>query len=309
MTKIVVIEKESLTPEEFEKVSQLSINQIIEHYPDLLIKAINNSISVQNIQQQLGLQDTNNRARKCIKDFAEENNIQIPLYKANAHPVNQTKISKEDILKRFVKGDIHLGTKILYWVKKYDLVEYRCAGDECQLTSMVWGSKEVPLELDHINGDNADNRLENLRFLCPICHRLTDTHGGKNKTYKNKALRQCRDCGELKQEGKYCNDCLEKRNNDSDIPNIKVLCEEVKQSSITKVASKYNISRETLGKVVKNPENYSVYPVTKIIKGSYPPLHELIEMIEQHGMKYTEQKVGVNKYSIDRYLERRGIKL
>lgn len=174
---------------------------------------------------------------------------------------------------------------------------------------MTWGSKEIPLELDHINGDNTDNRLENLRFLCPICHRLTDTHGGKNKKYKNKALRQCRECGELKKEGKYCNDCLGKRQRNSDIPSVQVLCEEAKQSSITKVANTYGISRETLGKVIKNPEKYSVYPTTQIIRGNYPPLHKLIEMIETHGMKYAEQKVGVNKYSIDRYLERRGIKL
>lgn len=135
----------------------MSINQIIQHYPDILIKVINNSISIQNIQQQLGLQATNNRARKCIRNFAEQNDIVLPSYQAKSHPANQTKISKEDILKRFIKGDIHYGTKILYWVKKYDLVKYECAGEECQLTSMKWGSKEVPLELDHINGDNADN--------------------------------------------------------------------------------------------------------------------------------------------------------
>lgn len=289
----------------------MSINQIIEHYPDLLVKAINNAISMQNIQQQLGLQATNNRARKCIQAFAEKEGIILPSYDARKHPANQTKISKEEILKRFVKGNTHYGTKILYWVKRYNLVTYECAGDECQLTSMKWGSKEVPLELDHINGDNTDNRLENLKFLCPICHRLTDTHGGKNKTYKNKKLTQCRDCGELKKEGKYCNDCKEKRymQTNASIPSVNELCKEVRVSSITQTAKKYNISRETLTKVINNPGDYTVYPKTKILRGNYPPLHELIDMIETHGMKYAEQKIGVNKYSIDRYLERRGIKL
>lgn len=309
MAKVEVIAKEALSKLEFEKVSRLSINQIIEHYPDILIKAINNSTSIHNIQQQLGLQSTNNRARQCIRQFAIENNVTLPVYQAKTHPANQAKLSKEEILKRFVKGDVHYGTKILYWVKRYNLVEYKCIGEECQLQSMSWGSKEVPLELDHINGDNADNRIENLRFLCPICHRLTDTHGGKNKAYKNKRLQQCRDCGELKQEGKYCDDCLGKRKENSEIPTIDALCAEVKESSITKVANRYGISRETLGKVIKNPENYAAYPSTSIIRGSYPPLHELIEMIEVHGIKYAEQKIGVNKYSIDRYLLRRGIKL
>lgn len=43
-----------------------------------------------------------------------------------------------------------------------------------------WLNKPIPLELDHINGDNKDNRKENLRFICPNCHTTTDTYRGKN---------------------------------------------------------------------------------------------------------------------------------
>ena len=39
----------------------------------------------------------------------------------------------------------------------------------------------LPLELDHINGDRHDNRLQNLRILCPNCHSLQSTHRGKNR--------------------------------------------------------------------------------------------------------------------------------
>ncbi|MFZ2188418.1 MAG: HNH endonuclease signature motif containing protein [Candidatus Moraniibacteriota bacterium] len=39
----------------------------------------------------------------------------------------------------------------------------------------------LPLELDHINGDSKDNRLENLRVLCPNCHSLKPTHRGRNR--------------------------------------------------------------------------------------------------------------------------------
>ncbi|OGZ13473.1 MAG: hypothetical protein A2942_01370 [Candidatus Lloydbacteria bacterium RIFCSPLOWO2_01_FULL_50_20] len=39
----------------------------------------------------------------------------------------------------------------------------------------------LPLELDHINGDRYDNRITNLRILCPNCHSLQPTHRGRNK--------------------------------------------------------------------------------------------------------------------------------
>lgn len=42
----------------------------------------------------------------------------------------------------------------------------------------------IPVELDHINGNHKDNRLQNLRILCPNCHSLQLTHRGKNKKKK-----------------------------------------------------------------------------------------------------------------------------
>jgi len=38
----------------------------------------------------------------------------------------------------------------------------------------------LTLDIDHINGDWSDCKLNNLRFLCPNCHRQTDTFAGKN---------------------------------------------------------------------------------------------------------------------------------
>lgn len=54
--------------------------------------------------------------------------------------------------------------------------EARC--ESCGLDKWLEGM--IPLELDHTNGNRYDNRLENLRILCPNCHALTDTYRGKN---------------------------------------------------------------------------------------------------------------------------------
>lgn len=43
-----------------------------------------------------------------------------------------------------------------------------------------WNGKPIPLEVSHKNGNNSDNRLENLELICPNCHALTDSYRGKN---------------------------------------------------------------------------------------------------------------------------------
>lgn len=57
-----------------------------------------------------------------------------------------------------------------------EVLDHRCS--ECRLTH--WRGQPVPLELDHVSGDRYDNRLENLRLLCPNCHAQTPTYRGRN---------------------------------------------------------------------------------------------------------------------------------
>ncbi len=45
----------------------------------------------------------------------------------------------------------------------------------------IWHGRPIPLEVDHIDGDWRNNRVENLRLLCPNCHSVTDTYRGRGK--------------------------------------------------------------------------------------------------------------------------------
>jgi hypothetical protein len=45
----------------------------------------------------------------------------------------------------------------------------------------IWQGRPIPLEVDHVDGDWRNNRVENLRLLCPNCHSITDTYRGRGK--------------------------------------------------------------------------------------------------------------------------------
>lgn len=71
-------------------------------------------------------------------------------------------------------------SKIRSEIIKNKLLPYMC--DKCGISE--WKGNSLSLHLDHINGINNDNRLDNLRFLCPNCHSQTDTYCGKANRLK-----------------------------------------------------------------------------------------------------------------------------
>lgn len=59
----------------------------------------------------------------------------------------------------------------------------------CEYCSLSeWMGEPIPLELEHVNGNNRDNRLENLKIICPNCHALTPTYRGRNAKIRREQL-------------------------------------------------------------------------------------------------------------------------
>lgn len=92
---------------------------------------------------------------------------------------NREKYLLEEI---FVK-DSPITQKVLRgYVKRHNLIPYKCQNCGCD---GHWQNGIISLEIDHIDGDNTNNEISNLRYLCPNCHALTDTYRGKNIKPKN----------------------------------------------------------------------------------------------------------------------------
>lgn len=89
--------------------------------------------------------------------------------------IGKPHIALENIL---VKGSDFQSYKL-----KKRLFDAKLKPQHCELCGWKKKSKDgrLPLELDHINGDSMDNRLQNLRILCPNCHSLQPTHRGRNR--------------------------------------------------------------------------------------------------------------------------------
>jgi Zn finger protein HypA/HybF involved in hydrogenase expression len=77
----------------------------------------------------------------------------------------------------FCQDSVYSNEMVKMRIVKDNLLEYKCV----KCSTDYWQGETIVLDLDHINGNNRDNRLENLRYLCPNCHSQTDTYKGRNK--------------------------------------------------------------------------------------------------------------------------------
>ncbi len=143
-----------------------------------LKEAATNARSIRQILFNLGLKMAGGNYKQ-ISHYLKELNINVNLkgqgWSSGMKIEGRRPMPLSKIL---IEGSSYQSYKLKKRLFREGMKKMAC--EECG-----WSKKSpdgrLPLELDHINGDSSDNRIENLRVLCPNCHSLKPTHRGLNK--------------------------------------------------------------------------------------------------------------------------------
>ena len=153
-------------------------NKIYKLSDEQFVELLKKSSTISEVLFKLGYTVKGNSwGYSQVKRRMDDLNLDYSIFKGKSAVIKTNKLNnvrKEDILKENCK---HQRTVLRRYVIKNNLIPYKCAICGCT----EWQGKTLSLELDHINGINNDNRLENLRFLCPNCHSQTSTYGSRNQ--------------------------------------------------------------------------------------------------------------------------------
>ena len=219
---------------------------IIDNYSkEELENIIKNSFSYKEVLDKLGYSTHSGSNNEILKRKIDEYNIDISHFKL----LSPIKRNEENI---FIKDSTASQATLRRWYLKNKYTEYKCSicGQE-----PFWNGKELTLILDHINGQNHDDRLENLRWVCPNCNQQLETTGftkEKAKEYqKIQKKNYCSECGKEITEQSItglCFVCANKARRFCKRPNREELKKLIRKLPFTKIAEQYNVSDNAIRK-------------------------------------------------------------
>ena len=150
--------------------------------PKLLIDEVKQSKSCSELLTNIGWNNRSGSLHVKIRNEIKYHNIDTSHWLGHAWSKGKTvlqdkRLSKKTVEEIFSENSLVAPSHIRRLVKINNLLPYECV--DCKMTE--WNNKPLTLQLDHINGIRKDNRLSNLRWMCPNCHSQTDTFCSKNR--------------------------------------------------------------------------------------------------------------------------------
>lgn len=217
---------------------------LINQYSDQqFIQIVMNSQSLKEIAKKIGYNSFSGALSKKIKD-------RIDILKISTQHFSNNKITTKRTQQNiFITNSTASQKTLRDWYRRGQYTEYKCSicGQE-----PIWQEKELTLILDHINGINNDDRLENLRWVCPNCNQQLETTNGKNRLIIKKKY-YCIDCGkQISKNAIRCIECSHKLQQKVDRPSREELKNLIRNKTFTQIAKQYQVSDNAIRKWCDN---------------------------------------------------------
>lgn len=146
---------------------------------DDLKKAIESSLSLRQVIHKLGLVEAGGNYDQ-IKKYIKEYNFTTQHFTGRGWRKDKTFATT---WRKNLNEILILDSDVQSFKLKNRLIIEGLKERACEMCGWCEMASDgrIPVELDHVNGDKRDNRIQNLRILCPNCHSLQSTHRGLNK--------------------------------------------------------------------------------------------------------------------------------
>jgi len=127
--------------------------------------------------------ETKRKVSESVKLAFKEGRLKAPVYNLTAEQVEKSIAKRKKTFndKLLVEDFSNLTFERL---RKRVILEQNGKCNKCGLSE--WLGQEIPLELEHKDGNNTNNERKNVEVLCPNCHSLTPTWRGRNKNKSEK---------------------------------------------------------------------------------------------------------------------------